>query len=99
MDKGRRSLTQEQAGEEIVKLLRQIGTLENRNANLETAIEAISAKCAWRSLGYCDLRCGGWVFCNVKGLTKVDWGLMGHNSPSPQPSPLKGEGEAERSTG
>ena len=47
---------------------RRIGILQDRNASLEDGIKAVSARCYWRSMGYCDLGCSGRMFCDVKGL-------------------------------
>jgi hypothetical protein len=58
----------ETANEEILKLLRQVGQLESRNAALEMGIKAISRNCAFRDQGYCDLNCYGRAFCDTEGL-------------------------------
>lgn len=46
----------------------QVSSLRERNAALEVAIEAISAVCYWRAMGYCWLECPGRAFCDVAGL-------------------------------
>jgi hypothetical protein len=76
-------MTAEEANEEIIRLLQQVGrlerseaTLKERNAHMENGLKAASAQCAWRQLGYCNLHCGGRVFCKADDLEAVD-GLAG----------------------
>jgi hypothetical protein len=68
VDRGVPFMDAETANEEILKLLRQVGQLESRNAALENGIKAISLECGWRVKGYCDLSCEGRGFCDTSGL-------------------------------
>jgi hypothetical protein len=76
---------------QILKLLRQVGQLEERNAALENGIKAISARCYWRRMGYCDLSCPGRVFCDVTGLAAFDFSKLHRDTPGPCPFPIEGQ--------
>lgn len=76
--RGVEAMGPEATAAQMLALLRQVGELENslaavkeRNADLENGIKAISAKCYWRSMGYCDLACPGRVFCDVYELCGI----------------------------
>jgi len=75
VERGLFGLTDE-AGEQIMKLLRQVGQLEERNASLESGLKAVSARCFWRSMGYCDLACPGRTFCDAGGLRGFDFSRL-----------------------
>jgi hypothetical protein len=58
----------ETANRELLKLIVQVGGLENRNAALELGLAAVSRNCHWRGVGQCNLACEGRAFCNTNGL-------------------------------
>jgi hypothetical protein len=47
--------------------------LQERAADLETALEAVSARCLHRLAGYCLTWCPGRVLCKIDGLTSGDF--------------------------
>jgi hypothetical protein len=81
--------------EQVIKLLCQVGQLESGNAALETGLKAVSSRCYWRNMGYCDLGCSGRVFCDVNGLSAFNFSLLHQDTPAPCPWPIEREGEED----
>jgi len=72
-------LPPEEADAEILKLHRQVGQLEGRNAILEQVVKTLCRRyCGLRDNGYCDLLCPGRDYCDTtRGLIIINLQALG----------------------